>query len=158
MGSIGLTVTKLHTKQSLKVELKNSVRTSPPGTVLDLSGNRLELVQSTQNCVQFLFKTEPFLPSIDSWATRHKMEWNLGTRVTSTQETSSQRGFSQIQIFPFWFWMTSKNLGFRGNKRNPPNWMGYSHAFNPRLEADDEPHPSTWTHRRNRRKTSQIVR
>jgi hypothetical protein len=33
-----------------------------------------------------------------------------------------------------------------------------SHGFNPRLEVDDEAHPSTQIHGRNRRKTPQIMK
>jgi hypothetical protein len=53
--------------------------------------------------------------------------------------------------------VNSKNLGFRGNERNPLNQRGQSHEFTPTLEIDDEAHPSIQTHGRNRRKTPQIV-
>jgi hypothetical protein len=131
MGTIRLTISRLHSKHSSKVELKNIVWTSlpltqpsPPRTAPDLSKNWLKLVRSTQNYAQFLFKTELFLPNLDSWAIRHKMEWNLDSRVTTTQGTRSQTGFSQIQRFPFQFWINSKNLGFREFRRNPPNRSG----------------------------------
>jgi hypothetical protein len=34
------------------------------------------------------------LLNFDSWAMRHQIRWNLDTRVTSTQETNSKKGFS----------------------------------------------------------------
>jgi hypothetical protein len=131
MESIGLTVSKWRSKQPSNVELKKptetslpQTRTRPPRPVLDWSENWPGLVRSTQNYAQFLFKTELFLPNLDSWAIRHKMEWNLDSRVTTTQGTRSQTGFSQIQRFPFQFWINSKNLGFREFRRNPPNRSG----------------------------------
>jgi hypothetical protein len=65
-----------------------------------------------------------FLLKFVSWATGHQNGWNLDIRVTSTQVTIFQCGFSQIQIFSFWFWMNSKNLGFGRNGRNPLNQRG----------------------------------
>jgi hypothetical protein len=110
MWLIRSTVSKLCSKQSLKVKPKMLVQTSLPltwtsplGIVLDLSSNRPSLVRSYWNYAQFWFKIEPFLPNLDSWVARHKIEWNFNTRVTSTQETSFQRGSSQIQRFPFQF-------------------------------------------------------
>jgi hypothetical protein len=44
-----------------------------------------------------------FLLTFDSWATGHQNGWNLDTSVTSTQVTSFQWGFSQIQRFSFRF-------------------------------------------------------
>jgi hypothetical protein len=42
--------------------------------------------------------------------------------------------------------MNSKNLGFGGIGRNPPNQRGQRHGFTLRLEVDDETHLSTQTH------------
>jgi hypothetical protein len=45
----------------------------------------------------------------------------LDTRVTSTQGTSFQRDFFPNPKISLLFFMNSKNLGFRGIGRNPPN-------------------------------------
>jgi hypothetical protein len=54
--------------------------------------------------------------------------------------------------------MNSKNLTFGETGRNPPNQRGQIDGFTPRMEVDDESHPSTQIHRRNRRKSPQIRR
>jgi hypothetical protein len=51
-----------------------------------------------------------------------------------------------------------KNLGFEGTRRNPLNRRGQSYGFTPRLEIDDEAHPRTQIHGRNRRKTHPNLR
>jgi hypothetical protein len=112
MRSIGLTVSKLCSKKWSKVAAEKVQRTCPIW-VLDLSSPHRKLP-----------KIQVLLSNIDSWAMRHQNGWSLETMVISTQGTSSQRCFSQIQRFPFWFWINSKKLGFGGNRRNPPNRMG----------------------------------
>jgi hypothetical protein len=58
----------------------------------------------------------PFLPKFDSWATVLQIKWKLDTRITSTQETSSQqRFFSKSNDFPSDFAWTQK-LRFWGNE------------------------------------------
>jgi hypothetical protein len=87
MGSIGLTVSKLHSKQLSKVELKMPDR---PVILPDPVGQGLVTLKTLTGVAQ---KTEPFLPNFDSWATRHQIRWNLDTRVTSIQGIYSQKWF-----------------------------------------------------------------
>jgi hypothetical protein len=66
---------------------------------------------------RFSFKICVFLSKFDSWAIVLKIEWNLDTRVTSTQGTSFQkRVFPKHNVFPSDFGWTQKTyvLGERG--------------------------------------------
>jgi hypothetical protein len=47
---------------------------------------------------------------------------------------------------------------FWGNREKFIKSKGQSHVFSSRLEVDDKAHRSTQTHRRDRRKTQQIMR
>jgi hypothetical protein len=58
----------------------------------------------------------PFVPKFDSWAIVLQIEWNLDTRVTSTQGTSSQKCFlSKSNDFPSDFGWNKKHR-FWGNE------------------------------------------
>jgi hypothetical protein len=61
----------------------------------------------------------------------------------------SKEVFLKSKDFPSDFGRNKKNLTFGGTGRNPPNQGGYSHGFTPRMEVDDEPHPSTQIHGKN---------
>jgi hypothetical protein len=107
---------------------------------------------------RFSSKIYPFLSKLDSWAMGHQIGWNLDTRVTSTQGTSSQkRFFSNPNILPSDFGWTKKPR-FWGNEEKSIKSKGLEPIFTPRLEVDDEAYSSTQIHGRNQRKTPQIVK
>jgi hypothetical protein len=79
------------------------------------------LKQNRKACV---LNANSYLPTMDLEleSTKSHKPWAPGS--PQQKEQYSQRGFSQIQRFPFQFWMNSKNLDFRQTKRNLPNQRG----------------------------------
>jgi hypothetical protein len=120
MGSIRLTISKLRSKQSSKVELKNPVltsppltRTSPPRTAPDLSENWPGLVQSTQNALSSCSRPNPSSqPWFLSYEAQNWMklgyEGHLNTRNTFPTEV-----FPKFKDFPFSFGLTQKPMVWR---------------------------------------------
>jgi hypothetical protein len=127
----GYSVGKIQPKQWMNVGLKLSDEHWPVGSKIvwwEGSGNSnyksdtvrwdralparrsLETWTSPKNCL--------FLSKLDSWAIGHQTGWNLDSRVTSTQGTSSQKRFFPNPKILLLILDELKNLGFRGTRRN----------------------------------------